>query len=107
MISIRILESHQWIYRPDSAAVAMTTTDSSFYTILVGGTHIRIGGMAKRSGLIRPNMATMLDVITTDAFATSDGWRKMVRVAVNCSLNQITVRVSGASSEAEAAKVAR
>ncbi|KAK3031691.1 hypothetical protein RJ639_035277, partial [Escallonia herrerae] len=61
----------------------------------VGGTRIGVGGMAKWSGMIHPNMATLLGVyllvITTDAMVTSDVWRKMVKVAVNRSFNQITV----------------
>ncbi|KAK6140275.1 hypothetical protein DH2020_025971 [Rehmannia glutinosa] len=79
----------------DSAAVAITTTDLVSKSIAieseVGGTRIRVGGMAKGSGMIHPNMATMLGVVTTDALVTSDVWRKMVRVAVNRSFNQITV----------------
>ncbi|KAH1227562.1 Arginine biosynthesis bifunctional protein ArgJ, chloroplastic [Glycine max] len=79
----------------DSAAVAITTTDLVSKSVaiesLVGGTRVRVGGMAKGSGMIHPNMATMLGVITTDAWVTSDVWRKMVQVAVNRSFNQITV----------------
>ncbi|KAL2509404.1 Arginine biosynthesis bifunctional protein ArgJ [Forsythia ovata] len=79
----------------DSAAVAITTTDLVSKSVAieseVGGTRIKIGGMAKGSGMIHPNMATMLGVITTDALVTSDVWRKMVQVAVNRSFNQITV----------------
>ncbi|KAL6574750.1 hypothetical protein OROMI_012035 [Orobanche minor] len=82
----------------DSAAVAITTTDLVSKSvaieselITVGGKRIRVGGMAKGSGMIHPNMATMLGVITTDALVTSDVWRKMVRAAVNRSFNQITV----------------
>ncbi|KAL0309825.1 UNVERIFIED_CONTAM: Arginine biosynthesis bifunctional protein ArgJ, chloroplastic [Sesamum radiatum] len=79
----------------DSAAVAITTTDLVSKSIAieseVGGTRVRVGGMAKGSGMIHPNMATMLGVITTDALVTSDVWRKMVRVAVNRSFNQITI----------------
>lgn len=79
----------------DSAAVAITTTDLVSKSVAVesevGGTQIRVGGMAKGSGMIHPNMATMLGVITTDAGVTSDIWRKMVSVAVNRSFNQITV----------------
>ncbi|CAI9762038.1 unnamed protein product [Fraxinus pennsylvanica] len=78
-----------------SAAVAITTTDLVSKSVAieseVGGTRIRIGGMAKGSGMIHPNMATMLGVITTDASVTSDVWREMVQVAVNRSFNQITV----------------
>ncbi|XP_065854344.1 arginine biosynthesis bifunctional protein ArgJ, chloroplastic [Euphorbia lathyris] len=78
-----------------SAAVAITTTDLVSKSVAiesqVGDTHIRIGGMAKGSGMIHPNMATMLGVITTDALVKSDVWRKMVQIAVNRSFNQITV----------------
>ncbi|XVE61843.1 hypothetical protein DITRI_Ditri06bG0071400 [Diplodiscus trichospermus] len=79
----------------DSAAVAITTTDLVSKSVAieyeVGGTSIRVGGMAKGSGMIHPNMATMLGVITTDALVESDVWRKMVQVAVSRSFNQITV----------------
>nr|XP_043631993.1 arginine biosynthesis bifunctional protein ArgJ, chloroplastic [Erigeron canadensis] len=79
----------------DSAAVAITTTDlvskSVAVELEVGGTRIRIGGMAKGSGMIHPNMGTLLGVITTDALVDADVWRKMVQVAVNRSFNQITV----------------
>jgi glutamate N-acetyltransferase/amino-acid N-acetyltransferase len=81
--------------RADSAAVAITTTDLVSKSVAVesqvGGIKIRVGGMAKGSGMIHPNMATMLGVITTDALVESDIWRKMVKVAVNRSFNQITV----------------
>ncbi|KAK1271310.1 hypothetical protein QJS04_geneDACA022359 [Acorus gramineus] len=78
-----------------SAAVAITTTDLVSKSVAieteVGGAQIRVGGMAKGSGMIHPNMATMLGVITTDASVTSDIWRKMVQISVNRSFNQITV----------------
>ncbi|KAG8376438.1 hypothetical protein BUALT_Bualt09G0063400 [Buddleja alternifolia] len=83
------------VHGADSAAIAITTTDLVSKSIAieseVGGTRVRVGGMAKGSGMIHPNMATMLGVITTDAMVTSDVWRKMVRIAVNRSFNQITV----------------
>uniref|UniRef100_A0A453ICV4 Glutamate N-acetyltransferase n=1 Tax=Aegilops tauschii subsp. strangulata TaxID=200361 RepID=A0A453ICV4_AEGTS len=47
--------------------------------------------MAKGSGMIHPNMATMLGVLTTDAQVRSDVWREMVRTSVSRSFNQITV----------------
>ncbi|KAF8396749.1 hypothetical protein HHK36_018379 [Tetracentron sinense] len=79
----------------DSAAIAITTTDLVSKSVAieseVGGTHIRVGGMAKGSGMIHPNMATLLGVVTTDALVATDVWRKMVQVAVNRSFNQITV----------------
>ncbi|KAK8512263.1 hypothetical protein V6N13_097077 [Hibiscus sabdariffa] len=79
----------------ESAAVAITTTDLVSKSVAieyeVGGTSIRIGGMAKGSGMIHHNMETMLGVITTDALVERDVWRKMVQVAVSRSFNQITV----------------
>ena len=42
----------------------------------VDGRRITVGGMAKGSGMIAPNMATMLAVITTDAPLTSRGVRR-------------------------------
>ncbi|KAF8683718.1 hypothetical protein HU200_044650 [Digitaria exilis] len=79
----------------NSAAVAITTTDLVSKSIAVqteiGGVAIRIGGMAKGSGMIHPNMATMLGVLTTDAQVNSDVWREMVRTSVSRSFNQITV----------------
>ncbi|OVA18302.1 Arginine biosynthesis protein ArgJ [Macleaya cordata] len=79
----------------DAAAVAITTTDLVCKSVAieseVGGTKIRVGGMAKGSGMIHPNMATLLGVVTTDALVASDVWRRMVQTAVNRSFNQITV----------------
>ncbi|KAI4318998.1 hypothetical protein MLD38_032649 [Melastoma candidum] len=79
----------------DSAAVAITTTDLVSKSVAieaeVGGSNIRVGGMAKGSGMIHPNMATMLGVVTTDAHVTSEIWREMVQIAVSRSFNQITV----------------
>ncbi|KAH7426522.1 hypothetical protein KP509_10G004600 [Ceratopteris richardii] len=79
----------------NKAAVAITTTDivskSVALETIIGNTKVRIGGMAKGSGMIHPNMATLLGVITCDAAVTSDIWRTMVKTAVMRSFNQITV----------------
>ncbi|XP_031374737.1 arginine biosynthesis bifunctional protein ArgJ, chloroplastic [Punica granatum] len=79
----------------DAAAVAITTTDLVSKSVAieakVGGAKVRVGGMGKGSGMIHPNMATMLGVVTTDAVVSSDVWRKMVKVSVDRSFNQITV----------------
>ncbi|BBN02429.1 glutamate N-acetyltransferase / amino-acid N-acetyltransferase [Marchantia polymorpha subsp. ruderalis] len=79
----------------DAAAVAITTTDlvskSVAIETMIGGTSVKLGGIAKGSGMIHPNMATMLGVVTTDANVAVDVWRSMVLTAVNRSFNQITV----------------
>lgn len=79
----------------ESAAIAITTTDlvskSVAIQTTVGSAKVKLGGIAKGSGMIHPNMATMLGVVTTDARVTVDVWRPMVLTAVNRSFNQITV----------------
>jgi glutamate N-acetyltransferase/amino-acid N-acetyltransferase len=57
----------------------------------LGGVPVRVGGMAKGSGMIHPNMATMLAYVTTDA-AVSPGWvGSAVRRIADRSFNQVTV----------------
>lgn len=48
----------------------------------MGGRPVRVGGMCKGSGMIHPNMATMLSVLTCDAPVTADVWRPLVKRAV-------------------------
>ena len=79
-----------------AAAEAITTTDLARKQVAVrvslpSGGSVSIGGMAKGSGMIHPNMATMLGVVTTDAAVAPEAWRKMLRAAVARSYNQITV----------------
>ncbi len=50
---------------------------------------MRVGGIAKGSGMIHPNMATMLCVITSDADAAPELWREVVRRGSINSFNQV------------------
>ena len=78
------------------AAVSITTTDlvskSAALEVDMGdGTTVRVGGIAKGSGMIHPNMATMLGVVTCDAPVEVSLWRSILRRASQKSFNQITV----------------
>lgn len=77
------------------AAKAIVTTDLVTKEIAlettIEGRPVRIGGIAKGSGMIAPNMATMLGFITCDAAVSTSLWHEMLKRAVNCSFNQITV----------------
>ncbi len=77
------------------AAEAIVTTDLVTKEIAlettIEGRPVRIGGIAKGSGMIAPNMATMLGFITCDAAVSTSLWHEMLKRAVNCSFNQITV----------------
>ena len=76
----------------EEAAVAIMTTDTfkKEYAVefTLGGKLCRMGGMAKGSGMIHPNMATTLNFITTDAAVSSEMVKKalseIVKVTYNC-----------------------
>ena len=78
-----------------AAATAILTTDLVDKQIALeaelGGRRVRIGGMAKGSGMIHPNMATMLGYVSCDAGVPADVWQPMVQRAVQRSFNAITV----------------
>ncbi|MGL5795217.1 MAG: bifunctional ornithine acetyltransferase/N-acetylglutamate synthase [Waterburya sp.] len=77
------------------AAQAIVTTDLVTKEIaletMIEDRPVRIGGMAKGSGMIAPNMATMLGFITCDAAVSTNLWQEMLKRAVDKSFNQITV----------------
>ncbi len=77
------------------AAQAIMTTDivakAISKQVMVGGVQVTITGIAKGSGMIHPNMATMLGYIATDAGITQQLLQEMVREAANRSFNCITV----------------
>ena len=79
----------------DAAARAILTTDLVDKQIALesdlGGRRVRIGGMAKGSGMIHPNMATMLAMLSCDAGLPAGVWQAMVKRAVDRSFNAITV----------------
>lgn len=79
----------------ESASRAIMTTDLVPKMIALethmGDRPVRIGGMAKGSGMIHPNMATMLGFITCDAGVSPHLWQEMLGRAVDKSFNQITV----------------
>jgi glutamate N-acetyltransferase/amino-acid N-acetyltransferase len=77
------------------AAEGIMTTDTKMKEIAVsfdiGGTECRIGGIAKGSGMIHPNMATMLVFITTDCAVSSDMLQKALSTDVSSSFNMISI----------------
>ncbi|MCD7904447.1 MAG: bifunctional ornithine acetyltransferase/N-acetylglutamate synthase [Clostridiales bacterium] len=79
----------------EDAAEAIMTTDtfkkSVCVQIEIGGKTVTLAGMAKGSGMINPNMATMLCFITTDADISSEVLQKALSAAVIDSFNMISV----------------
>ncbi|HWP82496.1 MAG TPA: bifunctional glutamate N-acetyltransferase/amino-acid acetyltransferase ArgJ [Bacteroidota bacterium] len=79
----------------NEAAEAIMTTDTYAKEVAVRfslrDTLVTIGGIAKGSGMIAPNMATMLAFLTTDAVISPEALRKALSQANDRSFNRITV----------------
>ena len=78
-----------------AALEAIMTTDTRrkevSIEIEIDGMPVRIGGMAKGSGMIHPNMATMLCFLTTDAAISREMLQMSLQSAVRRSFNRLTV----------------
>jgi glutamate N-acetyltransferase/amino-acid N-acetyltransferase len=93
----------------DDAAQAIMTTDSVAKQVVVEGPGWSVGGMAKGAGMLAPQLATMLVVLTTDAVAGADDLDAALRAATRVSFDRldsdgcmstndtVTVMASGAS----------
>ena len=79
----------------DAAAEAIMTTDTfpkqAAVAFILNGKPCRVGGMAKGSGMIHPNMATMLGFLTTDARVSPTLLQKALQAAVDVSFNMVSV----------------
>ena len=76
-------------------AEAILTTDTrkkeAAVRVPLGGGHVTVGGAAKGSGMIEPNMGTMLAFLTTDAAVERECLQETLRLAVDASFNRVTV----------------
>lgn len=79
----------------DAASQSIMTTDLVPKAIAletqIDGRPVRIGGISKGSGMIHPNMATMLAFVTCDAAVSTSLWQQMLSRAADKTFNQITV----------------
>lgn len=79
----------------DAAATAILTTDTVkkeyAFEFELDGVPVRIAGMAKGSGMIHPNMGTMLAFLTTDASIASNLLQEMLSHAVTRTFNRVSI----------------
>ena len=79
----------------NNAACAIMTTDTKkkefAYELEVGGKSVHLGGICKGSGMIRPNMATMLCFITTDAAISSEMLQTALSDVIKDTFNMVSV----------------
>jgi len=92
---VTTLRSHAALRTAGDAARAIMTTDTraklAFSALTLPGGRATIAGFAKGAGMIHPNMATMLSVITTDARLEPARLDRCLREAVELSFNRISV----------------
>jgi len=85
------------------AAEAIRTTDTFAKTAIararVGGRKVTVAGIAKGSGMIEPNMATMLAFVMTDAAVGSRFLRGLLRRVADDSFNRVTVDGESSTSD--------
>lgn len=78
-----------------AAASAIMTTDTRLKQIaaetVIDGVKVKIGGMSKGSGMIQPNMATMLCFVTTDAHISSEVLQVLLKRVADRTFNMISV----------------
>ena len=78
-----------------SACAAIMTTDTfakeAAVEFEIGGKPVRIGGITKGSGMIKPNMATMLGFVTTDCAISAEMLKKANKAAADETFNMISV----------------
>ena len=89
--ALAALRDDAWL---DAAAGIMTTDTvpkGISRTLEIGGRQITLTGIAKGAGMIRPDMATMLAFVATDAAVPRERLQALLQTAVDASFNRITV----------------
>lgn len=85
--------------KSSKVAEAILTTDKKAKEIAVKAGNFTIGAIAKGSGMVHPNMATMLCFITTDAAIESKSLQKYLKNAVDDSFNMTSVDMDTSTSD--------
>ena len=78
-----------------NAELAMMTTDTvpkeAAVSTVIGGKEITVGGIAKGSGMIHPNMGTMISIVTTDACVSKAVLGKLLKKVTEVTFNRVSV----------------
>ena len=81
----------QWALAAEAIMTTDTVPKAASASVLIGGTTVSITGISKGAGMIRPNMATMLGFIATDANIAPALVQQLVKEAADESFNRITI----------------
>ncbi|MBV1961121.1 MAG: bifunctional glutamate N-acetyltransferase/amino-acid acetyltransferase ArgJ [Immundisolibacteraceae bacterium] len=88
---LKSLDSDQWVAGADAIRTTDTVAKGGSRVIDIDGVAVTITGICKGSGMIRPNMATMLAYIATDAAVADEVLQPLLNRAVGRSFNCISV----------------
>ncbi len=89
--AIADLDAAHWAQAAESIMTTDTLPKAASRSVTVNGRSAVVTGIAKGAGMIRPNMATMLGFIATDALVQQELLEQWVREAADASFNRITI----------------
>jgi glutamate N-acetyltransferase/amino-acid N-acetyltransferase len=82
---------HQWALAAEAIMTTDTVAKAASRQVQIGGKTVTVTGISKGAGMIRPNMATMLGFIATDAAIAPPLMQPLVQHAADLSFNRITI----------------
>jgi glutamate N-acetyltransferase/amino-acid N-acetyltransferase len=85
------LAPNQWLAAAESIMTTDTLPKAASLRFDLAGRSVTITGIAKGAGMIRPDMATMLSFVATDAGVAPGTWNRIVKQVADASFNRITV----------------
>jgi len=89
--AVRALNANGWLDAAEGIMTTDTVPKAASRIIKVDGRDVHVTGIAKGAGMIRPDMATMLGFVGTDAVISAPALNELVREATDASFNRITV----------------
>jgi glutamate N-acetyltransferase/amino-acid N-acetyltransferase len=85
-----LAEAH-WARAAEGIMTTDTLPKAASRQVQAGGKTVTVTGISKGAGMIRPNMATMLGFVATDAAFSAPALQRLVREAADASFNRITI----------------
>jgi glutamate N-acetyltransferase/amino-acid N-acetyltransferase len=89
--AIGALKADAWLDAAEGIMTTDTLPKAASRQVQIGGRTVTVTGIAKGAGMIRPDMATMLGFVATDAVIAPAALQTLVREAADASFNRITV----------------
>jgi glutamate N-acetyltransferase/amino-acid N-acetyltransferase len=89
--AVKALSPSAWLDAAEGIMTTDTVAKASSRRVTIGGRNVHVTGIAKGAGMIRPDMATMLGFVATDAVIAPALLQRLLHQAADASFNRITV----------------